>query len=135
MLYKSEINTFVGINKELRHLELTDDEWDAIDLVAGWLREFRDATTEMSTTSRPMLSHVHAIFRGLQEHVRQALAKLPDMADPRIKAGLLAAHAKLSEYYHRFDQSPYYLWAARESIDYLLYYNSMTMTDPHHCSS
>jgi len=69
----------------------------------------------MSTTSWPILSHVHAVFRGLQEHVCQALAKLPNSADPKIKAGLLAAHMKLSEYYHRFDQSPFYLWAARAS--------------------
>ena len=114
LLYQSEINTFVSINKDLRDLELSDTEWQAIHLVETWLREFRDATTEMSITSQPMLSHVHAVFRGLQEHIRKALAQLPDSADQKIKAGLLSAHAKLSVYYNHFDQSPYYLWAARE---------------------
>jgi hypothetical protein len=61
-----------------------------------------------------MLSTAHAIFCGLQDEVRNALRSLPDSTSPMIKAGLLAAHQKLSEYYYRFDLSPFYIWAARE---------------------
>ena len=114
LLYKIQLSSFVVVNRELRPLELTDEEWDGIILVAGWLRYFRDATTEMSATKRPMLSHTHAIFRGLQDSVRQALRDLPPGTHSKIKAGLVAAQTKLGEYYYRFDQSPFYLWAARE---------------------
>ena len=115
LMYESEINTFVTsrTNKDLRHLELSEEEWASIRLVCDWLEHFRQATTDMSTTKRPMLSHTHAIFRGLQDHVRDALRNLPSNVDPRIKEGLVAAHQKLSEYYYRFDQSPFYIWAAR----------------------
>jgi hypothetical protein len=30
-----------------------------------------------------------------------------------LRNGLLEAHRKLSEYYYKFDQSPFYTWAAR----------------------
>ena len=115
MQYEVEINTFVGLNRDLRDFELSDDEWTAIRLVTGWLRKFHDATTQMSKTKSPMLSHTHAIFRELQEHIHKALTGLSSSIDPRIKAGLIAAHTKLSEYYYRFDKgSPFYLWATSE---------------------
>lgn len=75
----------------------------------------------MSTTKESMLSTSHAIFRGLQDEVRNALRSLPDSASPMIQTGLLAAHQKLSEYYYRFDISPFYIWAARESSFFLIF--------------
>ncbi|KAG5639951.1 hypothetical protein H0H81_000320, partial [Sphagnurus paluster] len=66
----------------------------------------------MSSTKQPMLSQTHAIFRGLQEHLRTALRELPNNAPPRIRDGLVAAHEKLADYYSKYDLSPYYLWAA-----------------------
>ncbi|KAG5633161.1 hypothetical protein H0H81_010363, partial [Sphagnurus paluster] len=95
-----------------RMLEISNEEWDAIELVTKWLKHFRDATTQMSSTKQPMLSQTHAIFRGLQEHLRTALRELPNNAPPRIRDGLVAAHEKLADYYSKYDLSPYYLWAA-----------------------
>ena len=120
MKYEGEINTFVVLreNQDLRNLELSEGEWSSIKLISGWLEKFRDATTQMSTTHQPMLSHTHAIFRGLQEHIREALRDLPPGIDLCIKHGLLAAHHKLAEYYYRFDQSPFYIWAARMSVSF-----------------
>lgn len=120
MQYEAEINTFVTLrtNKDLRDLELSEDEWSSIRLVASWLEKFRDATTQMSATHQPMLSHTHAIFRGLQEHLRGSLQTLPSGIDLCIRNGLVAAHEKLSEYYYRFDQSPFYIWAARKSVSF-----------------
>jgi hypothetical protein len=63
-----------------------------------------------------MLSSTHAIFRGLQDHLRGILRDLPDSIDPSIKQGLLGAHEKLSDYYYKYDESPFYTWAARESL-------------------
>ena len=119
--YEAEINTFVTLrtNKDLRDLELSEDEWSSIRLVASWLEMFRAATTQMSATHQPMLSHTHAIFRGLQEHLRTSLQKLSSGIDPCIRNGLVAAHQKLSEYYYRFDQSPFYIWAARMSVYFI----------------
>ena len=66
--FSKEIDTFTGSNRDFRSLELDPAEWEAITLVYNWLKAFRSATTEMSTTKKPMLSTVHAIFRGLEDH-------------------------------------------------------------------
>lgn len=110
--FRTEIDDFIFQNEDLANLALSEAEWGSITQVAGWLKAFRSATTQMSTTKESMLSTSHAIFRGLQDEVRDALRSLPDSASPMIKTGLLAAHQKLSEYYYRFDLSPFYIWAA-----------------------
>jgi hypothetical protein len=112
--HRKIIDDFVGRHRDLRPLDLTDSDWDAIILVAGWLKSFRTATTLMSTTKRPMLSFTHAIFRGLQEDLRASLKQLPFSTPSVLRNGLLEAHLKLSDYYYKMDQSPYYTWAARE---------------------
>jgi hypothetical protein len=61
-----------------------------------------------------MLSSMLAVFRGLQEYIRQIYSKLPVSTSQRIKASLLDAHQKLSDYYYRYDQSPFYTWASRK---------------------
>ncbi|KAG2123792.1 uncharacterized protein EDB93DRAFT_600417 [Suillus bovinus] len=78
----------------------------------GWLKAFRSATTQMSTTKRPMLSSAHAIFRGLEESLRDDLANLPDSAPTKIRLALINAHRKLSDYFFKIDDSPYYVWAS-----------------------
>jgi hypothetical protein len=113
--FQNEIDDFVGRNRDLRSLELDEDEWHAIAQVADWLMAFRAATTQMSTSKVSMLSTTHAIFRGLQEHIQQIYRDLPTSTPPKIKAGLLNAHKKLSDYYYKYDQSPFYTWAACES--------------------
>jgi hypothetical protein len=112
--------------RTLANLALTEAEWESITQVAGWLKAFRSATTQMSTTKQPMLSTAHAIFCGLQDEVRNALRLLPDSTSPMIKAGLLAAHQKLSEYYYHFDLSPFYIWAACESYPFFIFVEALT---------
>jgi hypothetical protein len=110
--YRQVIDTYVAGNRELVRYKLTTHDWEGIALVAEWLKQFRHATTEMSTTEIPMLSSTHATFRGLQKHIKAILSRLPDNTAPEIKKGLLDAHRKLSDYYYKFDQSPLYIWAA-----------------------
>ncbi|SJL18443.1 uncharacterized protein ARMOST_22032 [Armillaria ostoyae] len=116
--YKHVVNTYVAINRELQQYELLTNDWEAISMVTDWLKHFRAATVEMSTTHKPMLSTVHAVFRGLQRHLKGILASLPDHTPPEIKKGLLEVHRKLSDYYYKFDESPYYTWAAHPRISY-----------------
>jgi hypothetical protein len=118
--YKDEIDAFVSRYKDLRQLQLDEEEWEAIALVAGWLKSFRAATVEMSRTKDPMLSTVHAIFRGLQEHIRTILSQLPATVSPKLREGLIAAHTKLSDYYYKSDESPFYTWAASMFITFFL---------------
>ena len=66
----------------------------------------------MSTTKVPMLSTTHAIFHGLQDDIKDIIRSLPASASPSIKFGLIDAHTKLSDYYHKYDESPLYTWAA-----------------------
>ena len=60
--FAKEIDDFVGHNHDLRALELDPNDWEAISQVAGWLKAFRCATTEMSKMKEPMLLTVHASF-------------------------------------------------------------------------
>lgn len=111
--YRTVIDDFVAKNKDLRPFELGSADWDGIRLVTGWLKAFRSATTQMSAIKQPMLSTTHAIFCGLQDNIRQILRDLPDSVPDQLKLGLTDAHCKLSDYYYKFDESPYYTWAAR----------------------
>ena len=70
----------------------------------------------MSTTKSPMLSTTHAIFRGLQEDLRQSLTELPDLSPSYLKNSLVKAHRKLSDYYTKLDDSPFYIWASCTSL-------------------
>ena len=94
-------------------LELSNTDWESISLVASWLKSFRSATTKMSATKVPMLSTTHAIFRGLQDNIKNNLHDLPNLVSLNIKVGLTDAHCKLSDYYYQFDASPFYIWAMR----------------------
>lgn len=126
--FRKVIDSFVGITRELRYLELEESEWDAIAQVADWLRLFRLATTQMSKTKgSSMLSSTHAIFRGLQDHIANIIRHLPDSTSRTIKTGLLEAHRKLSDYYFKCDQSPLYTWAACKLYVYCRAYNPDTL--------
>lgn len=65
-----------------------------------------------------MLSTTHAIFRGLQDDLKQSLTELPNSAPSALKTSLVKAHRKLSDYYTKLDESPLYIWASR-----LLFYS------------
>ena len=116
--YRKVIDDFVAKTRELRQYELTVEDWSTIQIVCGWLKVFRSATTQMMTTKRSMLSSTQAIFRGLQESLQDSLRELPDDTPPRLKNALIKAHRKLSDYYTKFDESPYYIWASREQSHY-----------------
>jgi hypothetical protein len=81
-------------------------------MIMSWLKSFCAATTQMSTTKVPMLSTTYAIFCGLQDDIKDIIHSLPTSASPSIKFSLIDAHTKLSEYYHKYDESPFYTWAA-----------------------
>lgn len=108
------MDTYAAVTKDLRDYEMTERDWIAIKKICIWLKAFRDATTQMSTTKKPMLSTTHFIFRGLQDHLQNILRNLPDDIDPEVKLALTSSHRKLSDYYYKIDQSPLYLWSARK---------------------
>ena len=87
----------------------------------------------MSTTKHPMLSSAHAIFRGLQESLCESLRTLPNNTPPCLKLGLTRAHRKLSDYYGKSDDSPYYTWSSHEWFPFIcsvLAENFLTVLDP-----
>ena len=107
-------------------------DWNAIVLVAQWLKSFRSAATQMSTMKWPMLSSsTHTIYRGLQESLCESLRNLPNNTLQQLKLGLLRAHRKLSDYYN---DSPYYIWSSCARFSFLLMLNLLiclvTVLDP-----
>lgn len=114
MDYQTVIDNFVAKNRDLRKYELSSEDWAAISLVTRWLKSFRSATTQMSATKTSMLSTTHAIFRGLQEDIRESIRTLPEDTPVRLKNSLVNAHRKLSDYYTKLDESPLYLWSSCE---------------------
>ncbi|KAJ7683989.1 hypothetical protein B0H17DRAFT_941195, partial [Mycena rosella] len=98
---------------DLHGVDLTVQDWDAIAFVSDWLLHFCSATSQMSTTSRPMLSSTHSTFHGLQRTLKDKLSALPPELPAELVEGLTKAHQKLSDYYYKYDQSPFYIWAAR----------------------
>ncbi|KAJ3517257.1 hypothetical protein NLJ89_g623 [Agrocybe chaxingu] len=108
--FKDPIDNYTA--HSLHEHELNEQEWEALKHVMDWLRSFREATTQMSATKRSMLSTTHAVFRGLQDDIKNILIKLPNDLDPTLKNGLVEAHCKLSDYFTKFDKSNYYHWAA-----------------------
>jgi hypothetical protein len=57
-------------------------------------------------------SRADAIFRGLQEQIKEILTNLPPTTARELVLGLMDAHRKLSDYYYKFDEPPLYTWAA-----------------------
>lgn len=114
--YRKSVNSFVHLHTDLWPYLLSNDEWDALELVTSWLKSFRSATTQMSATKTPMLSTTHAVFRGLQEDIRNIIRTLPASGSLALKKGLTDAHRKLSDYYYKFDESPFYLWSSRKCL-------------------
>jgi hypothetical protein len=112
--YRPIVDSFAHVHRDLWQYSLSNEEWEAIELVAKWLKSFRAATTQMSATRTPMLSTTHAVFRGLQDDICDILRDLPNTASPSLKKGLTDAHLKLSDYYYKIDASPFYLWSSRK---------------------
>ncbi|KIJ35234.1 hypothetical protein M422DRAFT_262618 [Sphaerobolus stellatus SS14] len=65
----------------------------------------------MSATKKPILSSTHAVFKGLQDDILTFITGLPKTATLQLHTALLDSHCKLSDYFHMFDKSPYYIWA------------------------
>jgi len=76
MDYHSVLDDFIAKNKEICKHELQDEDWEAIALVAQWLKSFQSATTQISTMKCPMLSWTHAMFHGLQDSLADSLHSL-----------------------------------------------------------
>ncbi|KAM5546301.1 hypothetical protein V8D89_000427 [Ganoderma adspersum] len=99
-------------NKDLRQYELSWQDWEALSIITQWLQLYRDAILEMSVTTRPTISEVSAVFKGLQEHLCKLLTMLPKGTPRVLRDGLVNAHYKLSDYSFLFDGSPFYAWAS-----------------------
>ncbi|KAE9386398.1 hypothetical protein BT96DRAFT_788678, partial [Gymnopus androsaceus JB14] len=109
--YRAPINVFIDTHNDLHGSEPFRRDWESIAIVWLLTRNFRSATSQMSTTSKPMLSSTHSTFCGLQCMLKEKLKQLPQDAPPKPVQGLMEAHQKLSDYYYKYDHSPFYIWA------------------------
>ena len=73
-MYRDSVEHYVAANyRQLGGYDLSDNDWAS----SQQLCMFRAATTQMSVTSKPVISTIHAIFRGLQNNLRNTLCSLP----------------------------------------------------------
>jgi hypothetical protein len=110
LLYRDAIDRYATL-----HLQtdiLSSEDWAMVEVIAGWLKLFRDTTTRMSARDKTTISSVYAVFLRLQDDVRQNLRATSSGMSAKLKAGLIGAHEKLAEYFKKSDASPFYMWAA-----------------------
>jgi hypothetical protein len=103
--YCKVIDDFVAKTNDLQRFKLTPKDWSAIQLVCCWLKAFCAATTQILTMKRSMLSSTQAIFCRLYESLLTRLS--PHIAKQCTFSSQGFPHQKLSDYYAKFDDSPY----------------------------
>ncbi|KAJ6583753.1 hypothetical protein B0H10DRAFT_1688795, partial [Mycena sp. CBHHK59/15] len=99
----------------LRRVQLSTDEWSVLNELSKFRLRNGAACLRLldpDATKRPVLSFTHTVFRGLQEDLRKSIHELPLSTPSALRNGLIEAHRKLSDYYHKSDDSPFYTWAA-----------------------
>lgn len=85
------IDDFIAKTRDLCRFEMMPEDWEAISLVMSWLKFFRSAIMQMSTTKQPMLSLTHTIYRGLQYLLCTSLSTLPENTPSRLRLDLTQA--------------------------------------------
>jgi hypothetical protein len=95
LLFRKAVDRYAVVSR-LTDLELSSDDWAAIEVVTKWLKLFRTATTLMSSTKESTLSWATTIFLRLQDHIHEQLEALPANSPALLKKGLVDAHVKLS---------------------------------------
>jgi hypothetical protein len=110
--FKEELIKFM--EKYEFSVEIDDLDWTVIEIVRDWLRIFQEATLQMSTTSKPMLSEVLGIYAGLQVHLKNLVSKYPESLDPCLRSSLVDAHQKLAKYRRYALENYHYYWAVCE---------------------
>jgi hypothetical protein len=107
--YRQTIDRYA---RQYDHERLSESQWQAIEMVAGWLEAYRAATSYMSSTKQTTLSSVYSIFTALQGDLRERMHALNYDMPPELAQSLRSALLKLSEYVGKTDASPYYLWSS-----------------------
>jgi hypothetical protein len=91
---------------------LSDNDWTAVETVSRWLKVFRTATARMSSSKTTTLSTIYSTFTKLQDTLRTQLRDLDSSLPQELGQGLQRALIKLSEYFSKADDTPFYLWAS-----------------------
>ncbi|KAF8472426.1 hypothetical protein JB92DRAFT_1915932 [Gautieria morchelliformis] len=86
--------------------EEVEDEDDDED------RDFSDSSSGDVLSSESESNVSDNTIPNHEEDIKEILRSLPASVTPSIKYGLIDAHTKLSDYYHKYDESPFYTWAA-----------------------
>ncbi|KAH8919723.1 hypothetical protein BT69DRAFT_474691 [Atractiella rhizophila] len=78
LLFRSAVNDFSRwFSEGLNGVRLSDQDWNAIELVSSWLEEFAEVTALMSSTSDVTISSVILLFHGLFEKLEEAICHTP----------------------------------------------------------
>lgn len=100
--------------KQLRHLVLSNDEWNKVMTTINLLKPFKEATKELSEEGVPKLSQTVSIYNALFEHLEKYTeSRNTDYRDGRqglnlesnswIQTAVNAGWTKLMEYYPTSD--------------------------------
>ncbi|KAF5345060.1 hypothetical protein D9758_010453 [Tetrapyrgos nigripes] len=110
--FRDAIDSYASQHSDLLDYCLDENDWNNIIKVTGWLKTFRAATVQMSTTKTPMLSSTLEVLRELEDDIKEIIRSLGTFdVSVHVRDALVAAHSKLSEYFYKFDESPFYTWS------------------------
>ena len=87
------------IDKELKKHIITDDEWNDLAIIESFLKNFKEITVMISSSSYPTLSTVIPLYNFLLDHTENFIIN-NDRGSFIYKAAT-KCHDKLLEYYNK----------------------------------
>ena len=87
------------IDKELKKHIITDDEWNDLAIIESFLKNFKEITVMISSSSYPTLSTVIPLYNFLLDHTENFIIN-NDRSSFIYKAAT-KCHDKLLEYYNK----------------------------------
>ncbi|KAF5332345.1 hypothetical protein D9758_017449 [Tetrapyrgos nigripes] len=114
--FKKTINIAIDelcIRNDLyKKYRITNEEWEVLDIIVGFLEVFRKESERMSASSFPSLTASLMVYVKLMQAVDSFLLTDTANKNPSVRKGLEACKAKLEKYYDKSTGESEYYYAA-----------------------
>ncbi|KAF5372577.1 hypothetical protein D9758_005305 [Tetrapyrgos nigripes] len=99
-------------NDLYKKYRITNEEWEVLDIIVGFLEVFRKESERMSASSFPSLTASLMVYVKLMQAVDSFLLTDTANKNPSVRKGLEACKAKLEKYYDKSTGESEYYYAA-----------------------